>query len=753
MDTFWKDYLTRARRSLTARVYDAIGFYAHLAESGIDPWTTFDDMWKAKENNVEAFRAAGADNPRFLQGWASGLVREPIRGLSWDTSGPVITADRSLPRPTFIGGGTDVPLGVPFFTNDVLALNAGADLLNVELDGDGRLNDGSYDTTDLADAWFCIAGHDCAKRCPGKPEPPATQATIQPAAYRAMTGGISGAVGHVRGVDLDECESPTRSATPDPDRDACSTSCAKALGDVHVVTVNKERYDFQGVGEFVMLRSADGSFEVQARMQPYGSSRTVSIITAVAARVGNRRVTLSTDIAHATFRVAVDGQTVAQGATVDLGGGNRLVPDADGVHVDMAGGGYLAVVDLPGYGLNLVVRPPEAALPGIGGPMGPEAPGSDLPALADRTAVPTAPNAHQAYVDLYRTFAPSWRITQTASLFDYEPGTSTETFTDRDFRLADELRGLDELTPEERAAGEAACADITEATLHAMCVYDVGITADAGFGTGYAKTAQVLAGGSVNASAEVVRVVNLYANTDGPVALDVYAWVSSPGGSGEGKATLVATVPYGSAGAFFDPGTLTGTTGEPANRVSIQRSGEPLHGFQFNLVDLERASAPRTVRTLVIRDGAAADLTIVGGRPAIMDELYEASTAFSVGLQEAPAEQGLLFANIDPLYYDRPDSELFVGAGAGCLTYPDLPTVPIKLRGLTGATPLVVEPGERQVTVQDAATGPDPAPGCTTPSAAPPIPLAAAAGGRYHLFVYVTPGDPTLRTLLVPFRT
>jgi hypothetical protein len=37
----------------------------------------------------------------------------------------------------------------------------------------------------------------------------------------------------------------------------------------------------------------------------------------------------------------------------------------------------------------------------------------------------------QRYSELYRKFADAWRVTKKDSLFDYAPGTSTNTFTDR----------------------------------------------------------------------------------------------------------------------------------------------------------------------------------------------------------------------------------------------------------------------------------------------------------------------------------
>src|SRR5690606_5839249 len=71
-------------------------------------------------------------------------------------------------------------------------------------------------------------------------------------------------------------------------------------GDPHVHTVDGNRYDFQGAGEFVLLRDTEG-MEVQARHWPVrtanpvtdpatGLTSCVSLNTAVAARVGEHRI-------------------------------------------------------------------------------------------------------------------------------------------------------------------------------------------------------------------------------------------------------------------------------------------------------------------------------------------------------------------------------------------------------------------------------------------------------------------------------
>ena len=61
-------------------------------------------------------------------------------------------------------------------------------------------------------------------------------------------------------------------------------------GDPHLVTLNGFHYDFQGAGEFTLVRSDDGRLDVQVRQQPQlALSNQVSFDTAVAMLVAGTR--------------------------------------------------------------------------------------------------------------------------------------------------------------------------------------------------------------------------------------------------------------------------------------------------------------------------------------------------------------------------------------------------------------------------------------------------------------------------------
>ena len=97
------------------------------------------------------------------------------------------------------------------------------------------------------------------------------------------------------------------------------------VGEPHVMTVNDVPYDFQGAGEFVILRDR-GGFELQTRIEPIASvaqpgvdphsglATCVSINTAVAPQVGKHRVTNQPDISGKPnsegLQLRVDGKLV-----------------------------------------------------------------------------------------------------------------------------------------------------------------------------------------------------------------------------------------------------------------------------------------------------------------------------------------------------------------------------------------------------------------------------------------------------------
>ena len=109
---------------------------------------------------------------------------------------------------------------------------------------------------------------------------------------------------------------------------------------------------------------------------------------------------------------------------------------------------------------------------------------------------------------LYERFADAWRVTDATTLFDYDPGKGTATYTIRDYPSPPKVAGLEELDPAKAAAGRAACATVTDAALQAQCAFDVAVTGDTGYVRPYKAIEQVAEQGTVAARTRRVAVAN-----------------------------------------------------------------------------------------------------------------------------------------------------------------------------------------------------------------------------------------------------
>ncbi len=312
--------------------------------------------------------------------------------------------------------------------------------------------------------------------------------------------------------------------------DPLNTGVLGLDGDPHITTADGIHYDFQGAGEFIALRDADG-VEIQVRQGPIattfnpgadahdGLATCVSLNTAVAARVGTHRVTIQPNISGVPdpsgLQLRVDGVLTTLGANgIDLGSGGRIVKSSvgDGFEIDFTNGTVLSVMPLfwtsqGKWYLNVdVFRTPSmdgitgaaVGTPATGGIMGAIMPGSWLPALPDGASMGPMPAAlHQRYVDLYQKFGNAWRVTDETSLFDYASGTSTATFTLKTWPLEKPPCVIPEVTSVKPLApllAQRLCRAVTDKNMNANCVFDVTVTGEPGFAKLYLLSQRIRLG-------------------------------------------------------------------------------------------------------------------------------------------------------------------------------------------------------------------------------------------------------------------
>lgn len=281
------------------------------------------------------------------------------------------------------------------------------------------------------------------------------------------------------------------------------------IGDPHIRTVDGKSYDFQAVGEFILLRDREG-LEIQGRQTPVetanpitdsytGLKASVSVNTAVAARVGSHKISYQPFEFRGDSRLQffLDGKPAELStAGIDLEGHRVSAFDANGqtgLRVDYAHGAVLTVSPRFWHIWILDIRVSHThADEGIMGSIPEE---TWLPTLPTGATVGPMPRSlHDRYITLYKIFADAWRVTNKTSLFMYAQGTSTETFTDRDWP-AEQPPSI--LKPQFQIPGftppvgipvpeaEEICKGVTIGYLHANCVFDVATTGDEGFAKAY----------------------------------------------------------------------------------------------------------------------------------------------------------------------------------------------------------------------------------------------------------------------------
>ncbi|MGH1396542.1 MAG: VWD domain-containing protein [Trichormus sp.] len=283
-----------------------------------------------------------------------------------------------------------------------------------------------------------------------------------------------------------------------------------SYGDPHIITLDGFRYSFQTVGEFLLEQSTDGKFIVQTRQEKV-PKQELSLNTAVAVKVGSDRIGYyapSSDKSEkATLRV--NGEVITlKDETVKLPDGGFLQKQSTEYTIESPRGEQviirpIKVANLPFVNVTVTVpnnyqgqmtgllgdfdRNTNNDLKTRGGKLIPSRSSYSNVRLALSNFLPIPiplDEFEKSYFDkLYRDFGDSWRIKQEDSLFDYQSGQSTATFTDRNFPKR--YHNIASLMPNQIRQAETVCrqAGVNDFMLEG-CILDVGFTGE----TGFAKT-------------------------------------------------------------------------------------------------------------------------------------------------------------------------------------------------------------------------------------------------------------------------
>ncbi|WP_405804885.1 VWD domain-containing protein [Streptomyces sp. NBC_00210] len=283
---------------------------------------------------------------------------------------------------------------------------------------------------------------------------------------------------------------------PPPSQGGCGAGCAIGTGDPHLTTFDGLFYDFQSVGEFVLTRTSAREpgirhLDIQGRLSPLPGLTTVSLFSAVAADVGGDRVGVYLEHSGAVLRVDGKAVVASSGVRALPHGGEIEQRGPDTVEIRWPDRSVLLVEAVGTSSLTVSIYLADARKAAVEGLFGNDdgRTDNDLVVHGGPTLGTTpAPEA------LHSTYADSWRVTQSQSLFDYKPGQTTGTFTDRTFPhetvVAADLPN--------RAAAEAICrsTNVTAARSLEACIVDVGLTGEIAFAAAAAATQKQLAAGT-----------------------------------------------------------------------------------------------------------------------------------------------------------------------------------------------------------------------------------------------------------------
>ncbi len=253
-------------------------------------------------------------------------------------------------------------------------------------------------------------------------------------------------------------------------------------GDVHLKTFDGKAYDFQAVGEFILVKSLVDDFQVQTRQEAWGNSTRVSVNTAFAVNLDGYNIVYDADLSVGQ-ELSIDGKTQSLPSDGSIFfGSNKIERQGNSYTLTHAGpdGAFSTADDdrvtayIGGSYININVDPGDYRSTLLQGLLG-NGDGDRTNDFALRNGADLGPNPSAQTI--HTTYANSWRITQEESLF------GTPTFANFDFSSQyTSLETLREENPEAVAGAEkkARAAGIPEDFLEGA-VLDFLVTGEESF--------------------------------------------------------------------------------------------------------------------------------------------------------------------------------------------------------------------------------------------------------------------------------
>jgi hypothetical protein len=204
--SFWLTYLNTPAWSLFQRSYDALGFFAHLAETGTDVWHKILPIGRAliRGWNTAGWLAA-APGLAFLDSWGPGYAQGRYPGIAWRTGGPNLPHyEGPVPQGT-LGNGQTITVRSPAAGIGIIHVDLNAQVVLISGSASGRFSlDGGADATLAQAGATAYVTSGTPAHCPAAA--PDAAAKLTPISsglhYVALTGGLSAAAVQIEGQSL-----------------------------------------------------------------------------------------------------------------------------------------------------------------------------------------------------------------------------------------------------------------------------------------------------------------------------------------------------------------------------------------------------------------------------------------------------------------------------------------------------------------------------------------------------------------------
>jgi RHS repeat-associated protein len=238
-------------------------------------------------------------------------------------------------------------------------------------------------------------------------------------------------------------------------------------GDPHLTTLDGLNYDFQGSGEYTLIKSTTDDFEIQTRQESI-QTNSATINKAVAIQIDGHKIGFYSNEPNT---IRIDGIATAITTGAYAIGSSLIIRDGINYTVNTANGDQIQITLNNNTDLSVSLADNrKGKVVGLLGNF--NGSNTDEFALRDGTIIGSTITNTQ----LYTTYNDSWRITPATSLFNYNPGETTATFT----KPTDPATALTSttITPAQRTAAEqvARAAGITDPQLLENAILDLFVT-------------------------------------------------------------------------------------------------------------------------------------------------------------------------------------------------------------------------------------------------------------------------------------